>query len=119
MIAWDARSGAERFERHPRGQARTLAVANDSRTLLVGTAAGSVVTLDARTGRERAPAIDVTPAGVSQVAVSPDGRLLATADLAASRDAVGLAHASSASATTSPRFPARSPRSPSSRTAAC
>jgi WD40 repeat protein len=82
VIAWDARSGAERFERHPRGQARTLAVATDSRTLLVGTATGSVVTLDARTGRERARAIDVTPAGVSEVAVSPDGRLLATADLA-------------------------------------
>ena len=38
MIAWDARSGAERFERHPPGQARALALTPDSRTLLVATA---------------------------------------------------------------------------------
>jgi len=48
-------------------------VATDSRTLLVGTESGSVLTLDARTGRERGRAIDVTPTGVFQVAVSPLG----------------------------------------------
>jgi WD40 repeat protein/class 3 adenylate cyclase/tRNA A-37 threonylcarbamoyl transferase component Bud32/energy-coupling factor transporter ATP-binding protein EcfA2 len=80
VIAWDARSGAERFERHPPGQARALALPPDSRTLLVATEDGAVHTLDARTGRERAPVIEVASAAVFQLAVSPDGRLLATGD---------------------------------------
>ena len=83
VIAWDARTGAERFERHPPGQARALALTPDSRTLLVATEDGAVHTWDARTGRERAPAIKVTSAAVFQLAVSPDGRLLATGDWAA------------------------------------
>ena len=82
VIAWDARTGAERFERHPPGQALALTLAPDSRTLLVATADGSVLTWDARTGRERGPAIKVTSAAVSQLDVSPDGRLLATGDWA-------------------------------------
>ena len=80
VIAWDARSGAERFEHHPSAEARTFALAPDSRTLLVGTGKGSVLTLDARTGREREPAIDVASADMAQIAVSPDGRLLAASD---------------------------------------
>ena len=80
MIAWDARSGAERFERHPSAEARTFALAPDSRTLLVGTGEGSVLILDAQTGREREPAIEVTSADLAQIAVSPDGRLLAASD---------------------------------------
>ena len=80
MIAWDARSGAERFERHPPGHATAFALAPDSRALFVATADGSVLTLDARTGRERAPALEITSALVSQIAVSPDGRLLAASD---------------------------------------
>jgi WD40 repeat protein/class 3 adenylate cyclase/tRNA A-37 threonylcarbamoyl transferase component Bud32/energy-coupling factor transporter ATP-binding protein EcfA2 len=83
VAAWDARTGAERFERHPPGQARPLALAPDSQTLLVATQDGAVHTWDARTGRERAPAIKVTSAAVLQLAVSPDGRLLATSDWAA------------------------------------
>ena len=83
VAAWDARTGAERFERHPPGQARALALAPDSRTLFVATQDGAVHTWDARTGRERAPAIKVTFAAVFQLAVSPDGRLLATGDWAA------------------------------------
>ena len=82
VIAWDARSGAERFERHPPGQAQALALAPDSRTLLVATQDGAVHTLDAHNGRERAPAIKVTSAAVFQLDVSPDGRLLATGDWA-------------------------------------
>jgi len=73
VIAWDARSGAERASH---------ALAPDSRRLLVGTGEGSVLTLDAQTGREREPAIDVTSADMAQIAVSPDGRLLATSDWA-------------------------------------
>ena len=70
VIAWDARTGAERFERHPSRTCPAFALAPDSRTLFVGTADGAVLTLDARTGRERAPAIEVTSAdGV------PDRRL--------------------------------------------
>jgi WD40 repeat protein len=83
VIAWDARTGAERFERHPPGQAGALALTPDSRTLLVATQDGAVHTWDARTGRERAPAIKVTSAAVLQLDVSPDGRLLATGDWAA------------------------------------
>jgi len=83
LIAWDARSGAGRFERHPSAEVRTFALAPDSRTLLVGTGEGSVLTLDARTGREREPAIEVTSADMAQIAVSPDGQLLATSDWAA------------------------------------
>jgi WD40 repeat protein len=82
VIAWDARSGAARFESHPPAEARTFALAPDSRTLLVGTGEGSVLALDAQTGREREPAIDVTSADMAQIAVSPDGRLLAAADWA-------------------------------------
>jgi WD40 repeat protein len=82
VIAWDARSGAEHFERHPSGQARALALAPDSRTLLVATEDGAVHTLDARTGRERAPAIKVSSAAVFQLTVSPDGLVLATGDWA-------------------------------------
>ena len=119
VIAWDARSGAERFERHPSAEARTFALAPDSRTLLVGTGEGSVLTLDARTGREREPAIDVTSADMAQVAVSPDGRLLAAARLGRSRRRCGTCARTSASATPSPRSRAWSPRSPSSPTAAC
>ena len=62
VIAWDARSGAERFESHPSAEARTFALAPGSRRLLVGTGEGSVLILDAETGREREPAIDVTSA---------------------------------------------------------
>ena len=61
VIAWDARSGAERFESHPSAEARTFALAPDSRTLLVGTGEGSVLTLDARTGGERRPATTSRP----------------------------------------------------------
>jgi WD40 repeat protein len=82
VIAWDARSGAERFESRPSAEARTFALAPDSRRLLVGTGEGSVLILDAETGREREPAIDVTSADMAQIAVSPDGQLLATSDWA-------------------------------------
>ncbi len=36
--------------------------------------------LDAETGREREPAMDVTSAVIAQIAVSADGRLVAAAD---------------------------------------
>ena len=39
-----------------------------------------MLVLDAQTGREREPAIEVTSADMAQIAVSPDGRLLAASD---------------------------------------
>ena len=46
----------------------------------VATEAGAVHALDARTGRDREAAIEITSADLFQIAVSPDGRLLAAGD---------------------------------------
>ena len=64
VLAWDARTGAERFERHPPGHATAFALAPDSRTLAVGTGDGAVTSWDARTGRERGPATKVAAGGI-------------------------------------------------------
>ena len=120
VIAWDARSGAERFERHP---PRTGPDASRSRPTRgrcsSGPRTGSVLSWTRRTGRERAPAIEVTSAGVVPARRLP-GRTPAR------RGATGPVTATLWDLRTHervgdhfPRSRASSPRSPSSPTAGC
>jgi WD40 repeat protein len=80
VASWDARTGAVRFDRTTEDHAITFALTRDSRTVLVGDEDGAVRWFDARSGRELGAPTSVADEGVTQVAVSPDGRRFAVAD---------------------------------------
>ena len=77
VAAWDARTGAARFERTQDDHLTAFALLPSSRALLVGNEDGGVALWDARTGQQVGGTTSVAPDAVSQIAVSPDGRLFA------------------------------------------
>jgi WD40 repeat protein/class 3 adenylate cyclase/tRNA A-37 threonylcarbamoyl transferase component Bud32 len=77
VVAWDARSGAQRFDSTVARRATALAISPDVRTLAVGTEDGHVILLDARSGEQRGAPMKVAGSVITQVAVSPDGQQLA------------------------------------------
>jgi WD40 repeat protein len=84
VAAWDARTGAPRFERTQEDHMTALAPLPDSRTLLVGDEDGVVGLWDARTGKPMGAPRTAAAGGVAQIAVSPDGRRFVVADFAGS-----------------------------------
>ena len=79
VVAWNARSGEQQLRVPASDQAVTFALAPDSELVAVGSAGGRVRLWDLRTGRPRGAAIKVAGADICQLAISPDGRLLAAA----------------------------------------
>jgi WD40 repeat protein len=79
VTAWDAHTGARLFDRAPPVLATAFATAPVAQTLVIGTQDGRMMLWDARTGRQRGPATKVAGTPVVQVALSPDGHLIAAA----------------------------------------
>ena len=77
VSGWDARSGALRFRHAVTEHVPAFAISPRDGTLAVGTKDGQVLWWDARTGRSLRTPTKVTSSEVSQLAFSPDGRLLA------------------------------------------
>jgi WD40 repeat protein len=77
VAAWNARTGARRFERTQDDHLTAFALLPGSHALLVGDEDGAVALWDARTGRQVGAGTRVAGGGVAQIAVSPDGRLFA------------------------------------------
>ena len=77
LVAWDTRSGAQRFSRSAGVQATAFGVTPDSRKVGAGTEDGKVLLLDARTGRQDGAPIEVAAGHIIDVAFSPDGSTFA------------------------------------------
>ena len=88
VTAWDARSGAQRFQRDVPQVAHAFAVSPAGRTLAVGTGDGRVLVLDARTGALRSQ-MKVSAGDIQQIVFSPDGRLIAASSAGTADNAVG------------------------------
>jgi class 3 adenylate cyclase/WD40 repeat protein/tRNA A-37 threonylcarbamoyl transferase component Bud32 len=80
VVAWDARTGVERFQRAIPEHATALDVSPDSRILALGLEDGRVLFWDPRTGRQRAPALQVAAGNVSQLSFAPQAHMVAVGD---------------------------------------
>ena len=79
LVAWDSRTGKQLFRLGAGVDADGFDLAPDSRLLGVGTGGGQFLLLDARSGRQTAPPIQVGAGEISTVSFSPDGRSFAVA----------------------------------------
>lgn len=77
VAAWDGRTGGELFRRDIASHATAIELARRGHLVGVGTEDGSVLLLDARTGRQRGPALAAAGGSVYQIGFSPDGRSFA------------------------------------------
>ena len=93
VVAWSARSGEQRLRVPASDHAYTFALSPDSRVVAAGSAGGRVRLWDLRTGRPRGAAIKVAGADIIQLAISPDGRLLAVGAVQRHGGGLGPAHA--------------------------
>jgi WD40 repeat protein len=84
VAAWDARTGAPRFERTQEDHMTALAPLRDSRALLVGDEDGVVRLWDARTGKRLGAPTSAAAGAIMQIVVSPEGRRFAAADFVGS-----------------------------------
>ena len=73
VIAWSTRTGARLFDRRAGALAEAIGISPDSHTVAVGTEQGTVLFLDARTGRETQPPIQATAGNIFYVAYSSNG----------------------------------------------
>jgi WD40 repeat protein len=74
LVAWDARTGRQLFSGGAGVDAAAFDLAPDPRLLGVGTEGGKFLLLDARSGKQTAPPIQVATGAIAQVSFSPDDR---------------------------------------------
>ena len=79
LVAWDTSTGRQRVRLGTGLDAGAFDVAAHSPLVGVGTAGGTFLLLDARSGRRMAPPIQAATGLISQVSFSPDGHRFAVA----------------------------------------
>jgi WD40 repeat protein len=77
VVAWDARTGVQRWSVTVPAHATAIDAAPDGSLLVIGTEAGNVLLWDPRTGRPTAPPLQVAGGGISQVSFARDSRRIA------------------------------------------
>lgn len=77
VAAWNARTGAQVFQRNLADHATAIAFSPDSRTLGLGTESGQLLFWDARDGHPRGAALQAANGNIDSVSFSPDGSLIA------------------------------------------
>ncbi|HEX3977642.1 MAG TPA: WD40 repeat domain-containing protein, partial [Solirubrobacteraceae bacterium] len=77
LVAWNAQTGQRMFSLGDSVGAEAFAASPDSRHLAVGTAGGTLVVLDARTGKRIGPRIQAAGGEIANDAFSSDGHSVA------------------------------------------
>lgn len=77
LVAWDTHTGRQLFNLGADVDANAFDISPDSGLLGVGTGAGQLRLLDARTGRPTAPPLQAATGEIFEIAFSPDGRNIA------------------------------------------
>jgi WD40 repeat protein len=77
VAAWDARSGAELYQRRPAVDATMIGISSDSSRLAVGFEDGAVELWDARHGTRTGAPLQAAVGAIASLSFSPDDRLLA------------------------------------------